>query len=388
MATRNENPLLKQALSYHEYGWCVIPIKPGSKKPALRSWKPFQTNRPGEKQLRKWFANNNGNIAVVLGVVSGGLTALDFDSLERYEWWKEKCADLAEKLPTVKTSKGMHVYFRSKLTKSKKYNKTDLKASGYVILPPSMHESGVRYEWIIPLPENIDELPLLKPLDWHLDQFTEDTEEAEDSEDTQDAEGHISHKGEEGFLDYLDDEIKKEVEIAIKNTLPKKVGQRNDAVFPFCQWLRAIPELRSLPTKELKPIVREWHKKAYPVIGTKSFTVTWADFVHAWKRVKWPKGDIMLSQAVKRVLEGKTILPEAEEYDTEEARFLLKVCYELQQGTGDEPFFLASRTAGGIIGISHRWAYKLLEMFVADGKLDCVEKHTTKKAPRYRYIAN
>jgi len=388
MATRNENPLLKQALSYYKYGWCVIPIKPRKKEPLLKSWKPFQTKRSDEKQLRMWFTNNDRNIAVVLGEVSGGLAVLDCDLPQRYEWWKEKCLELAKKLPTVKTSKGMHVYFRSKLTKSKKYSKMDLKASGYVVLPPSVHEDGSKYEWISPLPEKIDELPLLDPSDWKLDQFTEDTEEAEDPEDTQDAEGHRSHRGGEGFLDYLDGEIRKEVEKAIEHTLPKKVGQRNDAVFPLCQWLKAIPELRDLPARELKPIVREWHRMAYGVIGTKPFDATWRDFVHAWKRVKWPKGDIMLNQAVKRVLEGKTILPEAEEYDTEEARLLLKVCYELQQGTGDNPFFLASRTAGGIVGISHRTAYKLLEVFVADGKLECIEKHTTTKAPRYRYIAN
>jgi hypothetical protein len=189
------------------------------------------------------------------------------------------------------------------------------------------------------------------------------------------------------LLGYLDDELKKEVEKAIEHTLPHKQGQRNDAVFPLCQWLKALPELRNLPAKELKPIIKEWHKKAYPVIGTKNFTITWADFVHAWKRAKWAKGDIMISQAVKRVLAGKTALPEAEEYDSEEARFLLKVCYELQQGVGDKPFFLASRDAGGIVGLSHRVAYKLLEMFVADGKLELVQAHTTTRAPRYRYIA-
>ena len=94
----------------------------------------------------------------------------------------------------------------------------------------------------------------------------------------------------------------------------------------------------------------------------------------------------MLSQAIKRAMEGKTVLPEAERYDTEEARFLLKLCYELQQGVGNEPFFLASRKAGGILGISHESAYKLLEMFVEDEKLELVQKYTTTKANRFRYI--
>ena len=293
---------------------------------------------------------------------------------------------LAEMLPTSKSGRGYHVFFRSDTVKSNKsFGKIEIKVNGLVSLPPSMHKSGVRYEWITPLPDSIDELPLLNPIEWELEKFTEDPEEPEDLEDTNDPERLRSHSE---SLGYLDEEVRKEVEKAIEGTLPKEHGQRNDAVFPLCQWLKAIPELRGLSAKELKPIVVEWHRRAYPVIGTKAFDSTWRDFVHAWKRVKWPKGDVMLSQAVKRVLENKTVLPEAEEYDSEEARFLLKLCYELQQGMGDEPFFLASRTAGGIVGLSHRTAYKLLEMFMEDGKLKLIEGHTSKKAPRYRYIAN
>ncbi len=49
--------VLEWALEYHRLSWCVIPIKPGTKKPALRSWKQYQTQRPDKNQLRKWFAN-------------------------------------------------------------------------------------------------------------------------------------------------------------------------------------------------------------------------------------------------------------------------------------------------------------------------------------------
>jgi len=241
---------------------------------------------------------------------------------------------------------------------------------------------------------------LLNPFQWGLEKFgikkpetllkvTEDPEEPEDLEDTDDKERHRSHKlVSEFLLENQDDELQKEVEKAIEQTLPKKQSQRNDAIFPLCQWLKAIPEIRNLPAKALKPIVKEWHNRAYPFIGTKNFTVTWADFVHGWKRVEWPKGDVMLSLAVKRALAGKTVLPEAEEYDSEEAKLLLKVCYELQQGVGDKPFFLASRDAGGIVGLSHKAAYKLLEMFIEDEKLKLVQAHTTTKAPRYRYVVN
>lgn len=391
MAGKNNNPVLKAALAYHKRGWSIIPISFGGVPPRGFKWGPCQNKRKTEAELRELFGDGKcKSLAVVCGAVSGNLVVLDLDCEERCQWWRTEHADLAGSLPTAKTKKGLHVFFRAEPFRKRNGDKVDLLSEGaYVKLPPSPNK-----KWLIPLD---GELPLLNPFEWGLEQFgitkpdeqptvTEETEDKEDSEDIDETERHGSHKGVSGLLENLEDEIKHEIENAIASTLPKRPGQRNTAVFPFCRWLKAIPELRDLPARELRPIVKEWHKRAHPVIGTKPFSATWADFVHGWKRVKWPKGDVILSHAVKRVLEGKTILPDADEYDLEEARFLLKVCYELQQGMGDKPFFLASRTAGGLVDLSHKKAYKLLEMFVADGKLEIVQRHTTERAPRYRYV--
>ena len=67
--------VLSAALRYHSLGWSIIPVAAGTKKPALRSWKPFQTNRADEQQIRDWFDKRDDlGLAVVLGTVSGGLT--------------------------------------------------------------------------------------------------------------------------------------------------------------------------------------------------------------------------------------------------------------------------------------------------------------------------
>lgn len=391
MAKQSENILLRQILSYYEYGWSLIPIRAGTKLPAIRSWKQYQTKRPDKSQLRTWFGNNKyTSLAVVCGAVSGGLAVLDLDSEQRCQWWHREHSDLAESLPTAKTTKGLHVYFRSEPFRKQNGDEVDLLCEGaYAVLPPSPNK-----EWLIPLN---GELPLLNPFEWGLEQFditapqkesrvTEETEDIEETEDTEDIERHRSHKvGRE--LSSFSAETVDYVNEAIERTIPQKLHTRNDNIFVFSQWLKGLREIRDLEAIELKTVVRLWWDRAYDSIETKPFTDTWADFVHAWKRVKWPKGNIVLEQAVEKALETTTVLPELEQYkDIPEAVFLGTIFYELQQTMGDKPIFLASRKGQGIVGVSHKTVLKWTEMFEADGILDKVAEHTESTAPRYKYI--
>jgi hypothetical protein len=97
--TERKKTILEQALEYYRRSWCIIPI--GKDKKAAVRWKQYQTNRPDEKQLQKWFSNGKKNIAVVLGEVSNGLTCRDFDTMAEYEQWAQAYPDLAGTLPTV-----------------------------------------------------------------------------------------------------------------------------------------------------------------------------------------------------------------------------------------------------------------------------------------------
>jgi hypothetical protein len=377
-----DKTILDYALEYHKRGWCVIPIKPGSKKPALRSWILYQTKQPTEKQLRKWFDGNHKNMAVVCGQVSGGLACRDFDDMAAYEKWTAEHPEYAKILPTVKTVRGMHVYFQGHVNGIKHLANGELRGSGsYCLLPPSLHPDRITYEWHIP-PNG--QIPMVDPHSAGLAEFTEETEEIEDIEDI---DRNTSNEGKKITLENLSLPTRKRVEDAIAKTLPKAEGKRNWMVFQLCRWLKGIPELANLTAKQLKPIVKEWHKKALPVITTKPFDVTWADFTYGWPRVKYPKGDGILRKATQKALEAKDILPEAEQYELSEVRFLVRVCYELQQLTAPKPFWLSCHSAVGILGVSHTQANKWLQMLVADDILKVEKQHTTKTATRYRYIA-
>lgn len=146
---------LKTTLDYARWyvskGFSVIPLKPKSKIPALDSWKEFQTRRPTDEELNKWFGNgSNNNIGIVTGKISG-LAVIDFDSQKAVQFAKD---NNFPQTPLVKTAKGYHAYCKSKDGVSNFQKRDDLPdidlraAGGYVVAPPSIHESGNPYHWI------------------------------------------------------------------------------------------------------------------------------------------------------------------------------------------------------------------------------------------------
>ncbi len=155
--------MLEGALAYLQRGWSVIPIRPGTKK-AAGKWREFQKRRPERRELAAWFGNGSrSGLAIVLGEVSGDLVCRDFDDAAGYQAWATEFPDLAKTLPTVATSRGRHVYFRAESLRSQKLPDGEYRANGnYVLLPPSLHPSGVRYTWVVPPPAG--DVPLVDPV--------------------------------------------------------------------------------------------------------------------------------------------------------------------------------------------------------------------------------
>ena len=85
------NPLLEEALACAGTGLCVLPaVRTGDeKRVALASWKPFQSRRPSEDEIRSWFASDGGAMCLVCGAVSGNLEMIDFDlGGEAFDAWR------------------------------------------------------------------------------------------------------------------------------------------------------------------------------------------------------------------------------------------------------------------------------------------------------------
>lgn len=132
--------LYSVARDLYDMGIMTIPIKPHSKQAAI-AWREYQTRPPILAELKRWFIGNNQlNIAVLVGNVSGNLVILDFDDPSTY--WEYSINTY-----TVISSRGYHVYLRVDRMPDKTEHRQglDVKSTGYVLCPPSIHPSGTQY---------------------------------------------------------------------------------------------------------------------------------------------------------------------------------------------------------------------------------------------------
>jgi len=163
----------------------------------------------------------------------------------------------------------------------------------------------------------------------------------------------------------------------------------NRGVFILCQYLKGIDMPDAITFTNLKPYVRRWYELSGSLLVDEcgaplTFTEAWAQFVEVWPKIKYPKS-AYLEQAKERA--GKRTEPLAELAEFDEAhQYLGAVCYELQQITGGEPFWLSTYDAGRILGKSQRVGHRALQMFMAEGILERTKIGHTNIASEYRYI--
>jgi hypothetical protein len=168
-ATATETTMLDVALKYLKRGWSVIPV--GTNKRPLVNWKRYQRNHATAQEVRDWIEDNqNTSIAIITGTVSG-IVVLDVDvkngGRESFEQLQQEHGRLPQTV-TVKTGGGgRHFYFQHpgmsvRPSAGRLGPGLDIRGDGgYVVAPPSQHESGTLYEWkhgpetmtVAPLPE-------------------------------------------------------------------------------------------------------------------------------------------------------------------------------------------------------------------------------------------
>jgi hypothetical protein len=263
----------------------------------------------------------------------------------------------------------MHVYIEGHFDGIRHISNGELRGSGgYCLVPPSIHPDGEPYQWVNPFLNG--NLLAINPEDaGFIDNVTEQTEHTEAIV----------------IDDFFDNVILK--------TLPKRHGIRNRKIFDFARALKSLPQFSDADPKNLREFVQKWHKRALPYIRTKEFEEIWIDFLKAWPKIRHKLGDELMEQIFEKAVKLEPPNVAVEKYPANpKVQILVSLCRELQRAAGENPFYLAARTAGRLLGVSHMQANRWLFLLESDGILRIVCKggtaETARKATRFKYIAN
>jgi hypothetical protein len=385
---------LDAALKYDGIGWVTIPIAESKRPPRGFSWAKYQEQRPTNTELCKSFTRSNlAGLAVVLGPVSNGLYCRDFDQAQAYDQWADAHPQHASTLPTVKTSRGQHVYFSSEHSiPTRVYADGELRGVGaYVVLPPSVHDSGHVYDWVSGFPKQTP--ALIDPDAIGLCNSYEDVP--------------IVHRGHREHRSHKRTQRTQEVEgrgveakdsgLSLEKVLNEAAAtgfhQNHHKLFHLARGVKALEKQqdREFSDSELREIFMYWYERSQEFLRPEQgFDEYRFEFLDGLERVKYPLGEEIISQAWERAI---SLDPpeEASQFQSLQVRILVALCRELQRMTGDEPFYLACRTVQRLfLHDTHTTAAHWLKGLRSTNIIEVVERGTanTRRATLYRYRAS
>jgi len=164
----------EQVLRLAERGWPLLPCVTRDKMPLIKSWPKYATVVP--QTLTQWLKRwPQCNWAAITGPKSN-FFVLDVDGQPGEDAIHRFSID-GKALPdtlSVGTARGRHLYFawsreiRINNTVSRLSEGLDIRGEGgYVIVPPSVHPSGIAYKWLA----DFDKTPIAEAPLWLLEQL-------------------------------------------------------------------------------------------------------------------------------------------------------------------------------------------------------------------------
>lgn len=142
------------ATEYVDSGWSILPVRPEEKRPFMTNWLQYTKTRATRTMVENWLNTLSGaGIGAVTGKISN-MIVLDVERDCPY-----KIEDLLRKYPTQMIAKsgsgGYHLFYQYPTNVSRVSNRVrifdgaDLRADGgFIVLPPTQHPNGNRYEWL------------------------------------------------------------------------------------------------------------------------------------------------------------------------------------------------------------------------------------------------
>ena len=355
------------------------------KIPAI-PWKEFQTRRPTKSELIEIFRKHPEatGVCAVLGQVSNGWVVRDFDKADSYFRWAEQYPELSKTLPTVKTSRGFHVYFlTSNYCRFKKYTDGELHGDErIIILPPSRHPSGCLYVWEKRItksqnkPFTSEETGLA--MDWSEEQtiFTPQTTSTTSTPSTPSTTSISS------------EEIKAVQDVVIR-FLPLTIHQNHDKLFSLARHVLGLKNSFIWDANKYREMADLafgiWHSKNKyldPKQSKLDYQIQWDE---ALESVRFPPGVDVVSIAWNQSIKSAR-LPSIEILSRPVYKQAAYLCLELQKLNQPSHFFLSGLSLAKCLGLSEMTAWRILNRLKNKGLLKLVCKGNHFKANRYRWI--
>jgi replicative DNA helicase len=147
------SPLARAALRYAEHGWAVFPLLPRGKHPLIKGGGGFLAATTDATTITGWWRGQpSANIGLWPG--QSGLVVIDLDGPEG-EATGRLLGLLSEPTLECRTGRedgGRHLYFKRpdfSISNASIGHKIDVRGdAGYVVLPPSIHPTGRKYEFV------------------------------------------------------------------------------------------------------------------------------------------------------------------------------------------------------------------------------------------------
>lgn len=150
---------LNKAIRLTRKGWVIHPLagpkdargSPG-KRPLLNGWQ--KRKKASEAELKEWFERTDNNVGLVLGRESG-VIVIDLDKIDWVDvLFPPEQKILERTLRAGRTAGRGHVYFKfTDKIGNLKFHDFGIEILGegnQVVVPPSVHREGQKYEWQLP----------------------------------------------------------------------------------------------------------------------------------------------------------------------------------------------------------------------------------------------
>ena len=210
------------------------------------------------------------------------------------------------------------------------------------------------------------------------------TEGTEDTEGYRRDQSHCVSSVHPGWMSSI-----KNVEDAVRHSLPSRVHQNNSRLFYFARGIKSVEKLQGEFTPdELRDAFNKWHSAAKPFLRPNlSKEDYFMEFLNAYRQAKYPLGGAAIPTAWK-LAKDEPLPTEAGQFESRQRQLLVALCWQLQITAGQEPFFLSCRTCQELFEHkSHTTSAMWLQSFCALRIIKEIEKGTNRRASRYVYLS-